>query len=503
MLVPLLLGGPELAEAADSPPRCVAAAAVGRAVVIARCNSDGQHLDLFRLVGGDTDPLPVASIEVVEASKEVASGHTVVTALAWLSRESSKECLLCVGFSHGGISLFTAQGAPRLTFLLCPSPVTRVRLGPIPVAGEPWKAWVLHAEGGPLAAFVLDDSLWQSLDKGGGPECDCLAAGGFKHELYELGGREATSDICIMDRCEPLEDVFETRSSLGIVALGAKPFLSQHLVSVDSGRIRKLINQSASVVMSYAKAALLPFWRGRDVGETSSKADFDPLAAFPRLPSAGLLCAADIRVPTFKPEQLAPCARFIDPTRIGKCLQSAPLPPQENQSSGRNEGDEDDSGGSAQDQMRMAPALAATCDAYGRVGLFCLETLRCLHLWKGYRDAQVAWIREPICSGCVTDDPWLGLVIYAPRRGLLELWDVGEPSGIPVRADAESVALDCWLLTCLGAPHLLRPCGRLDRICWRRTPRQSEQGAIPRTLSSEPSEAFDSADSEGASMEDG
>jgi len=35
-------------------------------------------------------------------------------------------------------------------------------------------------------------------------------------------------------------------------------------------------------------------------------------------------------------------------------------------------------------------------------------------MWKGYRDAQCGWLAGPL------------LVLYAPRRGLLEVWEVGE-----------------------------------------------------------------------------
>lgn len=38
-------------------------------------------------------------------------------------------------------------------------------------------------------------------------------------------------------------------------------------------------------------------------------------------------------------------------------------------------------------------------------------------LWKGYRDAQCAWMEH-----IVEERRLLFLVIYAPRRGLLEVW---------------------------------------------------------------------------------
>ena len=70
------------------------------------------------------------------------------------------------------------------------------------------------------------------------------------------------------------------------------------------------------------------------------------------------------------------------------------------------------------------------------------RTLVVLRLWKGYRDAQVGW-----CGG---GGGGLALAIYAPRRGLLELWRV--PLG--ARLHACAVGADCVLLE---APPPLRP----------------------------------------------
>ncbi|CAD7949651.1 unnamed protein product [Amoebophrya sp. A120] len=61
----------------------------------------------------------------------------------------------------------------------------------------------------------------------------------------------------------------------------------------------------------------------------------------------------------------------------------------------------------AADPRRKYLAIA---DNLGRVGLYCIDSLRCLHLWRGYRDAQVAFVSDTY------------LAILATRRGLLEVW---------------------------------------------------------------------------------
>eukprot|EP00392_Amoebophrya_sp_AT5.2_P018344 g18860.t1 len=53
-------------------------------------------------------------------------------------------------------------------------------------------------------------------------------------------------------------------------------------------------------------------------------------------------------------------------------------------------------------------------DNLGRVGLYCFHSLRCIHLWRGYREAQVAFLGTGAYAA-----------ILATRRCLLEVWDLG------------------------------------------------------------------------------
>lgn len=97
--------------------------------------------------------------------------------------------------------------------------------------------------------------------------------------------------------------------------------------------------------------------------------------------------------------------------------------------------------------------MAAATDSYGRVTVVCLKTLRPIRMWKGYRDAQVAWIKagDEVAA--------LHLAIFAPRRGLLELWVASEsppwlsriaaeriPNGINSRLIPDGAAKSAFLL---------------------------------------------------------
>lgn len=66
----------------------------------------------------------------------------------------------------------------------------------------------------------------------------------------------------------------------------------------------------------------------------------------------------------------------------------------------------------------------AVADSLARVLLIDIESMLVLRIWKGYRNAQCAWL-------CVKENASdhqckrsLCLIIYAPKRGLLEIWKV-------------------------------------------------------------------------------
>ncbi|XP_033735108.1 rab3 GTPase-activating protein non-catalytic subunit-like [Pecten maximus] len=70
---------------------------------------------------------------------------------------------------------------------------------------------------------------------------------------------------------------------------------------------------------------------------------------------------------------------------------------------------------------------AATTDSFGRVTLLDVENGIAVRMWKGYRDAQLGWIEVREDSPHGNHDQELSrvaqfLIIYAPRRGILEVW---------------------------------------------------------------------------------
>ena len=63
---------------------------------------------------------------------------------------------------------------------------------------------------------------------------------------------------------------------------------------------------------------------------------------------------------------------------------------------------------------------AACCDSLGRIMIVDVVSCVVLHLLKGYREAQVAWF-VPTVAAAGTDSSTC-LVVYAPRRGVIEVW---------------------------------------------------------------------------------
>uniref|UniRef100_A0A3P8UDZ6 RAB3 GTPase activating protein subunit 2 (non-catalytic) n=1 Tax=Cynoglossus semilaevis TaxID=244447 RepID=A0A3P8UDZ6_CYNSE len=94
--------------------------------------------------------------------------------------------------------------------------------------------------------------------------------------------------------------------------------------------------------------------------------------------------------------------------------------------------------------------LAGVTDDFGRVTLLDLSRGVAVRMWKGYRDAQLGWLqiseergdRDFSPSASLPRRHALFLVIYAPRRGILEVWAMQQGP----RVGAFTVGKHCRLL---------------------------------------------------------
>lgn len=386
------------------------------------------------------------------------SGESAATSLAWCCVKCQP--LLCVGFRHGGISLFTQEGQVLVSFLLATSPVLRIHVCPEKSGTarpeeddadgkmKVEQLMLLHDHG--LLILVSLESLGQAL---GNVHLD-EGLQDLDFEVYELRGRAGIVDACAIPGTRSLEDPFSLRESdaVAVVALGSQPFLSLHQRPLSRASGGRSLMATAFAIGSYAKSWVL-------------RKPLDSIDCDGPVKIAGFASVTELQVSdSISATELPVVAKFIDSTRQGEVLSLAPV-------------------GSGPNSM----VLAVSCDTFGRVALFCVETLRCLHLWKGYRDAQVAWLC-PCGDDLGAKLP--GLVIYAPRRGLLELWKLCH-GRTPKRVAASCVGSDCLLLSA-GRVCLVWPTGQVDRIVWPLGVPTSPTNCDP------DSDAFDSADSDVA-----
>lgn len=115
-----------------------------------------------------------------------------------------------------------------------------------------------------------------------------------------------------------------------------------------------------------------------------------------------------------------------------------------------------------------------TSDNFGRVILFDATSLTAIKWWKGYRDAMVGWICHPTSS-----IPLLFLVIYLPRRELLEIWRI--PLGLRV-ASIPNIKISQlrWCVdaghgTCISNTFLINQDGRVMQLNLSQEILQSER----------------------------
>ncbi|XP_041468264.1 rab3 GTPase-activating protein non-catalytic subunit-like isoform X1 [Lytechinus variegatus] len=114
------------------------------------------------------------------------------------------------------------------------------------------------------------------------------------------------------------------------------------------------------------------------------------------------------------------------------------------------------------DSIVLAPGmrLAVSTDSFGRVSLIDVSRGVAVRMWKGYRDAQCGWIqvvedihrerssdhgsKKPRVSAGSKHGPRVALflVIYAPRRGIIEVWNTQQGP----RVAAFNVPKSCRLL---------------------------------------------------------
>lgn len=233
---------------------------------------------------------------------------------------------------------------------------------------------------------------------------------GFTYKKWILNGQEKINDIVCCLPCDGnILDIYKSKPSQCIVGVGSKPMFAVYTsdeknVYISAGRIASQVaTKVTSAVVSFAKSFI---W-----GDTKEEEQKKPEAPVPGVP---ISIKYELR----------------DHPRDVKSIQ-----------------------------LDITGQYAVTADSLGRVMIVDVRSMIIMKMLKGYREAQCSWLYVPKGRQY--------LVIYVPRRGLLELWGMNE------RIAAINVGKDCILLhprPTLGSSHHYNECflmngdGKLEKI---------------------------------------
>ncbi|XP_078675646.1 rab3 GTPase-activating protein non-catalytic subunit-like isoform X2 [Branchiostoma floridae x Branchiostoma belcheri] len=330
-----------------------------------------------------------------------------------------------MGFTSGYIRMYTENGNLLLSQLLHEDPVLKVKCSTYQprrhagAAEQLEELTILY----PNALVTIDGfSLYQSL-RACRNQVARAAAGGsdvqpppLAYKKWGLGDQANMVDHISCGVVTPsLFDQLQTASILGgygatitqnpppaarYITSGTSPYVA-FFFAVE-GTAPPIISEVAAAVASKLKSALISGvggwlgWKGKPQGE--------------------------------------------DPKQKPKVEPATPLPLRFGLPDLRRHGD----------SIVLSPGrqLAATTDSFGRVILIDTDKGVAIRVWKGYRDAQVGWVKvteDKDRDAMATDTPpreALFLIIYAPRRGILEVWAMQQGP----RVAAFNVGKQCRLL---------------------------------------------------------
>ncbi|CAN9502010.1 unnamed protein product [Ophioblennius macclurei] len=336
-----------------------------------------------------------------------------------------------VGFSSGHVRFYTESGVLLLAQLLHEDPVLRLkcRTYEIPrhpgVTEQPEELSILY----PAALVTIDGfSLFQSLRACRNQVARAAAAGSDviqppplaykKWGLQEMDNIVDHSSVGIMTLC--VFDQMKNASVLGgfnASVKGSPPAMSQY-VTVGAGPYtgfyyavegssQPLLSHVAMAVASKLTSALFSAASGW-LGWNKNKSEDEALQK--QKPKVEPATPLGIRF------------GLPDSRRHGESICLSPC-----------------------------NTLAGVTDDFGRVTLLDLARGIAIRMWKGYRDAQLGWLQVPEERGDREFSPSVSslpkrralfLVIYAPRRGILEVWAMQQGP----RVGAFTVGKHCRLL---------------------------------------------------------
>ncbi|XP_072313689.1 rab3 GTPase-activating protein non-catalytic subunit [Eucyclogobius newberryi] len=338
-----------------------------------------------------------------------------------------------VGFSSGYVRFYTEHGVLLLAQLLHEDPVLKLKCRTYEIPRHPGvteqheELSILY----PASLVTIDGfSLFQSLRACRNQVARATAAGNdviqpppLAYKKWGLQEMDSIVDHCSVGvMATSVFDQMKNASSLGgfnVSIKGSPPAMSQY-VTVGTGpytgffyavegNSQPLLSHVAMAVASKLTSALFNAasgWLGWNKNKNKNKAEEE--AAQKQKPKVEAATPLPIRF------------GLPDSRRHGESICLSPC-----------------------------NTLAGVTDDFGRVTLLDLSRGFAIRMWKGYRDAQLGWmqIAEERGSREASSAPAprrhaLFLIIYAPRRGILEVWAMQRGP----RVGAFNVGKHCRLL---------------------------------------------------------
>ncbi|ORZ27078.1 Rab3 GTPase-activating protein regulatory subunit N-terminus-domain-containing protein [Lobosporangium transversale] len=396
---------------------------------------------------------------------------TILCLPLFVPRSHQSQVYVVLGYKSGMIRIFNESGQLVVVQQLHHTPVisikARIGIGKTPGQDED-EMTILHEEG--KIVCIEGESLWVvlRLSNGSGRSSDNKSiqvsqAPTFAYKKWSLQNQGLMVDVvsCGPARHKPtLSNGFSSSSSSSMftsdaterfVSVGSKPMMAFYASSSSSRPLfsaTSLATQMAARVTNAVFGFAKSIWGSSSsprsgspaIGNTSGRSTPDQK----RLSGSNSQDGAAGPYGTIYPSAMAPATEvpavlwLSDPQRCIRHLSLAPFPPR----------------GSC---YHYPSKLAAMTDSLGRVLLVDLEECEIIRMWKGLRGARCGWVQEEriVRSGEASNGSStfkkhlvLYLVIYAPKRGTVEIY----PARQGKRVGVMQVGLGWKVCTTFSSP---------------------------------------------------
>uniref|UniRef100_A0A146KRM5 Rab3 GTPase-activating protein non-catalytic subunit n=2 Tax=Lygus hesperus TaxID=30085 RepID=A0A146KRM5_LYGHE len=307
---------------------------------------------------------------------------------------------VAVGFSTGAIRFYTENGSILLSELLHEEPVKSIKCQSFQPHSNPHVASQvdeLHVGHNTVVCsiqgFALCNTLKLCRNQLARVEANCsekIEAPPLVFTKWSLPEQEEIADVCVLGSATSSMFNHLTTASLRggylatfrsgppqvstVISTGSQPFVAWHcLLEGNSGPILTDVAKAVASKLKSAIGSAVPGWLG-----VNKKAPVDKQKEKTSLePAEAMSCRFGL----------------CDFIRKGQRIY---MSPQKN--------------------------LSVVCDSLGRVILVDTHSGIALRMWKGYRDAECAFIPVDEDKGSGSSRKALCLAIYAPKKAIVEVW---------------------------------------------------------------------------------